>query len=288
MTEILGLLICFGIGGLLKHYWGRSDILRGIINKYLIYFGLPFFIVVSLIVYPSSQFWNYVLVFFLFLIITSFLFFFLVKKMKASPARKGAIFLCTAYANWGYLGIPTAYVLFGVTGLIIASIFTLIASLVHYSLGIFLSNLYAGSHKMAMQRVLKTPLIYGLIIAFLLSQLSLELPRWLFEGASSAIYLAGLVVGLSVSLNKVDRSLINGAVLKFGLWPILVFLLLVFQDFSLIEKKILLLLAFLPPAMINTSFAIEYKLDFEWASNFTTIATIGFLIGFFIIFFCLL
>lgn len=278
MEKIWGILICFLIGGLLQHFWKRAANFREVINKYLIYFGLPFLIVISLVSNPTKKLFNYALIIAVLLVLTNIVIFFLVKILRLTPVQKGSIFLCSTYGNWIYLGIPLAYALFGSVGLILASVAGLIKGIFHFSLGIYLSNLYTKNGSTAIKRVFKTPLIYGFLIAFLLAQFPLRIPDFLLWGASSAIYLAALVIGLSLSFERFEKSLIWGAVFKFGVWPILTLLFLLFLDLSSLEKKILLFLAFIPPAIVNTNLCLEYNLDYKFASNFITLSTVGFLI----------
>jgi len=283
MEKILGILICFLIGGLIKWRWPASENFRKILNKYLIYFGLPFFIVVSLVSNPAKKFFDYAFITAVLLVFVNIVIFFLVKILKFSPAQKGSIFLCSTYGNWAYLGIPMSYALFGTTGLVLSSVAALIETIFHFSLGIYLSNLYSQAQIGAIKRVFKTPLIYAFLVAFLLVQFPFAVPSWLFQGASSAMYLAALVIGLSLSFGKFEKSLIAGTVFKFGIWPALTFPILLFTNFSPLEKQIILFLAFFPPALVNTNLCLEYNLDYKFASNFTTLSTCGFLIAFLIL-----
>ena len=128
--------------GFLFSFWSKKEILKRYINNYLIYFGLPFLILVSLIERKYQFFKEFALCVGFFVVLSSFLVYHLVKKIKIEPPKKSALFLCSTYGNFAYLGIPISFLFFGNLGATLSALGSLINGTIHYSLGIYLSNLY--------------------------------------------------------------------------------------------------------------------------------------------------
>lgn len=102
----------------------------------------------------------------------------------SSPTYLPAI----AFANVGNMGLPLCLFAFGEVGLALGMAWYIVGSLSHFTLGIWISS---GQSSPAV--LLKTPLIYALIIAILLIVTDTEAPRWL-------VNTADLLGGLSIPL----------------------------------------------------------------------------------------
>ncbi len=93
-----------------------------------------------------------------------------------------------AFANVGNMGLPLCLFAFGEVGLALGMAWYIVGSLSHFTIGIWLS-----SGQSSPTVLLKTPLIYALIIAILLIVTDTEAPRWL-------VNTADLLGGLSIPL----------------------------------------------------------------------------------------
>jgi len=285
---LLALAILIGI--LLERFYpnrAHKNKLKKFLTKYLIYFGLPLFIFLSLLKHKEIKLTGYAIFIISFFIILSLFTFILISKKHTENKVRASLFICSVYGNTGYIGIPFAYLFFGSKGLAIASLTAVIGGIIHYSLGVFLANCFLSKKKFAILKVIKTPLIYSFSIALLLSRLhfvqAFHIPRALFAFSETAVYLAVFLIGLTLSFKKINRNLLTGLLFKFLFSPIIAFFFLQFTQFSTLEKAVFLLLASTPPALINTSLAIEFNWDAEYASNLTAIATCIFLIVAFLI-----
>lgn len=249
------------------------------------------FIFLSLLKHKEIKLTGYAIFIACFFIIFSFIVFLLIlfKNRKAENEVRASLFICSVFGNTGYIGIPFAYMFFGTKGLAIASLTAVIGGIIHYSLGVFLANCFLSTKKFAILKVIKTPLIYSFSIALLLSRLhfvqAIHIPSALSAFSETAVYLAVFLIGLTLSFKKFDRTLLTGLLFKFALSPIIAFFFLQLTQFSILEKATFLLLASTPPALINTSLAIEFDWDAEYASNLTAIATTVFLVIVFLILF---
>ena len=93
-----------------------------------------------------------------------------------------------AFANVGNMGLPLCLFAFGEVGLALGIAWYIVGSLSHFTIGIWLS-----SGQSSPTVLLKTPLIYALIVAILLIVTDTEAPRWL-------VNTADLLGGLSIPL----------------------------------------------------------------------------------------
>lgn len=266
--------------------------LKKFLTKYLIYFGLPLFIFLSLLKHKEIKLTGYAIFITGFFTTLSLFTFIILKKHSAENTEnkiRASLFICSVFGNTGYIGIPFAYLFFGSKGLAIASLTAVIGGIIHYSLGVFLANCFLSTKKFAILKVMKTPLIYSFSTALLFSRFhfvhAFQIPRSLHIFSETAIYFAVFLIGLTLSFRKINRTILIGLLFKFLFSPIIAFFFLQFTQFGILEKATFLLLASTPPALINTSLAIEFNWNAEYASNFTAIATCIFLIVVFLIFF---
>ena len=136
-----------------------------------------------------------------------------------------------------------------------------------------------------MSEVLKFPLFWSILIAFILSFFvtNVQIPEELFQFSKSAIYLAPFVIGLTFRLEKVEFPYFYGFIFKFALMPLLAFLVLLIFNLPQIQQNTLLLLSVMPPALTSTLLAIKYRFDERLISGFTSYSTLAFLVVVFII-----
>lgn len=286
MDPLIILIISGFISGIFLNFFGFGEKLKKYLSRYLIYFGLPLFIFVSLVKNPIERFLIYGLIAFVSYLLLNIILFLLIKLFPWPPQKKASLLACTVFGNTGYIGFPLVYLFFKDIGILIWTTATLIIGFLHYSLGILLPNLYVGSKKSALLKAFKTPLIYSFSLAVILSRFPIIIPKFIESFSFSALYLAPLIIGFGLAFKKFDRTLIPGFLLKFMVSPALfLFILALIPGLSWTEKGVFLLLAATPPPLIATSFAIEYKWDSVYAANLTSLATIFFLVIAFLVYF---
>ena len=172
------ILLAFAVGFLLNHVWSKAGLVKRYLNEYLIWFGLPLFTFVTLVVskielgllFATSS---------ILIIVFSLLVYFIVSLFRFKNSKKASLFLASTYGNSGYLGVPLSFMFFGAIGAAIAAIFAFVVSLVQFSLGVYLSNKYARQKASAIKNLLKFPLFWGILIAFTLSYFIHHVPDWL-------------------------------------------------------------------------------------------------------------
>ena len=264
------ILAAFALGIILNYTYTRAKVVKDYANTYLIWFGLPLLIFLSLVRNKGyfADFGFFIVISSVFLLIINLVHFYIVRKVKISEKKKASLFLTFFFQE---------------TGALLAAIFTIITLIFHFSLGVYFSNMYLKRSRSALSEVIKFPLLWGTIIAMILSFFVQSAPEWIFQFSKSAIYLAPLVVGLTFKIGKIEGSYIYGFVLKFLVMPALLFAFLFLFVLPAPQKLALLLLAALPPALTSTILAIKYGLDEEYAASFTSYSTLIFLVLMFFI-----
>lgn len=279
------ILAAFALGVILNYTYSRAKVVKEYTNTYLIWFGLPLLIFLSLIRNKGSiaDFGFFILISSVFLFAINVVNFYLVGRAKIDGKKKASLFLTTTYPNTAFLGIPILTFFFQETGALLAAIFTFITLIFHLSFGVYLSNIYLKKSRNALSEVIKFPLLWGTVVAFILSFFVQSAPEWLFQFSKSAIYLAPFVVGLAFRMGRMESSHVYGFALKFLVMPALLFVFLLLFALPAPQEMALLLLSALPPALTSTILAIKYKFDEEYAASFTSFTSLAFLLILFIV-----
>ena len=269
--------------GLLLSFSEKKEVIKKCTNIYLVYFGLPFLILVSLSAERYIQWWPFISAVMIFLICLNLVAYYLLKYINLEPKKKSALFLCGTYGNFAYLGIPAGFIFFGNLGVALSALATIAGGLIHFSLGIYLSNSYVQGRFNSLKEMFKFPLLYGLIATLILSRYNISFPKDIRTFASIAIYLAIFLVGISLQFKKFEWSYIFGIFLKFLISPISALIISYLIHLSCNYRNMLLLLSLTPPALVNTVISINYKFDESLTAELTSVGTGLFILGLFLL-----
>ena len=166
------------------------------------------------------------------------------------------------FTNVANMGLPLTLFAFGAEMLPAAISMFMIFSLIHFTLGIRIC-----SPNTDMRGILRSPMLWAMILGVLMSLFGLTLPPWLANSlrmlGEAAIPLGLFALGVGFSTFRVTNWSIGivGSLLcpVSGLliaWPLVNILTLTPQ-----MKGLLLLYAALPPAVMNYIFAERYGQD---------------------------
>ena len=240
------LIIFFVSGFILKQIYKNHGHVKTGINNYMLYFGLPLLIFVSLVNSSYINIGKIISIAMLYNIFGILIFFILLRYLKIKNKTKAAIFLCSAFGNFAYLGIPYCFYFFGKEGAAIAAMFAMITALFHFSLGISVSRSYINKKSTSLKEMIN-PVSVGLVVAFIMSRFIFQVPLSIEKFAGLGTYLILFVIGLSVNLEKPDKNYIIGFLGRFVVSPILMIAILILTGFSS-YFFIFLLLSLMPPA----------------------------------------
>ncbi|MFH0875358.1 MAG: AEC family transporter [archaeon] len=280
------LLLSFALGILLRYATKKGNLLKKIINNYIIYIGYPIFLFVLMI--EAKDFGKMLYVTFIALAVFHFAAFIIIKFLNLPKKTKSALFICTTFGNIGFIGVPMIYLFLGIQAASVAAIVIIVYNLVTFTLGLYLSNAYIKNNWSAFFDFIKFPGIYTLLIAFILSRFGLVAPKIVVDISHATVYIATLVVGLAFDVSyfkdvHAKLAFFYGFIIKF----LVAAIVLVGISFAFNMDKmfvlVMLILATTPAAVGSTSIAVHYKFDEAFTATFTSITTLVYLIATFLI-----
>ncbi len=265
-------------------------IVRKLIKFFLIYIGLPCLVLSSISDYKIVDFGLISLI-----ILFSFILNITVSKLGnniLNLKNRGSFILLNSFSNAGFLGLPICWILFEDVGLFYGSLYVLVGTLLHYTLGIFVS-IHSESKKVknSIKKVLRFPIVWILGVVFLLVIFEVNIPILVisffdFIGKVTlgvAIFYIGSNLVKPKNISSFFNECLYVAIFRFLVSPLLILIPLLF--FGVEDYLILVLEAMMPPAIGSTIIAGYYGLNEKLCANITTVLTIVFLFIFFILFF---
>ena len=237
-------IAAFLSGAVLAHISKNTAQIKRIVNNYLIWFGLPFLIFLTLVTsgdIPLLKIFLFSITIMAVIIVSYYL---LIRHRPEEKKTKASMLLCSAFGNWGYIGMPAGFLLFGDKGLITAAIMSFGSALVHFSLGIILSShLVNPDYKHDLVSAFRFPFIYTMLAAFMISGfVSFEVPAFVSAFSRTAVYLAAFIIGLTLRLGKDKRPFYYTLFLKFILSPLIFSIVLLLFGFPKADFLLFLLL----------------------------------------------
>lgn len=182
--------------------------------------------------------------------------------------------LMSGTSNWGYFGIPIAFVLFEPE---VTAIYILIGFGTHLfenSFGIYYASRGDHSPLESIKNIFKFPVIYAIIIGFILSYLQYE-PPYLGENFFDYMKGAYVVLGMmlvGLGLADMDRFSVDIKFVstvfsvRFLIWPCLA-LLLIWLDSNILNMLgenfygPILLFSAMPMGANNIAFAAKFNMN---------------------------
>jgi predicted permease len=164
------------------------------------------------------------------------------------------------FVNTGNMGIPVALFAFGEPALPMAILFFIIATILNFTLGIYLVS---GSASWL--NLVKLPLIQATFIGLLLNLMTIKIPALLLKPIEMLGMCAApiMLFSLGVQLVKIDLTHwkigLLGAILRPLSGILAYWLIRPWFSLTPLQASGLLVLAVLPPAVINYIIAEQYQ-----------------------------
>ncbi len=191
--------------------------------------------------------------------------------------RNPAFELSSTVMNAGYMGIPLIVLMFGEGALPVAITYMVVMAVYHFTLGIVVLK---GSVREGVVSALKIPLIYALILSFLLKGVSLP------QGVEKMVKLSGdatlplMLFSIGISLSRIDLSEVKlsllGTAVRFfgGTASALLFSKLL--SCSPYYQKILVVQSSLPSAILNYVLCEKFDTHPQTAASIIFVSTLLF------------
>lgn len=189
--------------------------------------------------------------------------------------RSRGLLLPIMFMNAANLPLPITWFLWEKEGLARAVIFYIVVATLVFTLGIAIASGRAG-----WRRILKEPLVWATVLAFIIKGLRLELPVVLDRGTEilgvAAIPLVLLVLGMQLEKARLSSiplaALVAGIRMGGGLLLGLLFVTIL--DLEGRARDVVILCSAMPPAMINAAIALRFKADPERVAAAVLLGTI--------------
>ena len=191
--------------------------------------------------------------------------------------RNPAFELSSTVMNAGYMGIPLILLMFGEGALPVALTYMVVMAVYHFTLGIVVLK---GSIKEGIISALKIPLIYALLLSFLLKGVSLPpgVEKMVKLSGDATLPLMLFSIGISLSridLSEVKLSLLGTAVRFFGGTASALFFSKLFGCSPLFQK-VLVVQSSLPSAILNYVLCEKFETSPQTAASIIFVSTLLF------------
>jgi predicted permease len=198
--------------------------------------------------------------------------------------RKGVLLLCSTFQNALFIPLPLAILFIGEQAVPFVVMFSLAEILLLVTLGSMIGSRYSdmGTNWRDMaEQWLKFPPFIAVLLAIALLAVGVALPSEVvsilsFNGTLTT-YLSLVTVGLGIGTRFSRVDIIDGiqvAAVRQIIVPFLIGVLLLFLGLSDLAAKVVIIEAFMPPAVLTVVFAGGLKLDTESAATAVTIGTL--------------
>ncbi len=284
MTEII-LFFLLLMSGFLANKFFKPKKTEYLIKNFIVYLGCPILILHSILNQERVQIGRVSLIVIFSVAINIILAKFGNDIFKLKD--KGVFLLLNAFSNAGFLGLPFCWIFFQEQGLYYGSLYVLIQSAAHFTLGIAaaLKSELRGIDK-SMRAIGRFPAFWtsiGVILIFISGiSISVEAMETLGYLSKATLILSGAYIGLSLKLPRnfglFFKECIYVGIFRFLISPLVVLAVAFF--FKTEGFRVLALQAMMPPAVLNTVIAGYYNLNKELCAAITAILTAIFLLIF--------
>ena len=191
--------------------------------------------------------------------------------------KDGAFELSSTVMNAGYLGIPLIYLTFGKDALPVALTFMVVMAFYHFTIGVAILN---RSWLLGLKEALKLPLVYALILSFLLKGVSLP------QGFERMVKLTGdstmplMLVSIGISLSRIDLSKVKLGVLssliRFFGGTAVSLLAVKFLGIEGLTARVIVVQSSLPSAILNFVLCERFNRSPDVAASSIFVSTLLF------------
>jgi hypothetical protein len=179
------------------------------------------------------------------------------------------------FMNAIYLPVPINTLFFGREGMTYSVIYSLVAGLLNFTLGIYLV-----SRKEHFLEIIKMPMIYAALAGIVLNQAGVGIPQaflYVSKGLK-VVALPAMVALVGYQMNFIGRrhfKLVNiGVILRVAGGFLVALILVKLLDFSGPGASVVLVSSAMPSAVLTYIFAKKYKADADFAAGMILVGTL--------------
>jgi len=179
------------------------------------------------------------------------------------------------FMNAIYLPVPISTLFFGSEGMTYSVIYSLVAGILHFTLGIYLV-----SRKEHFREIIRMPMIYAALAGIVLNQVEVTIPPAFFQISKGleVVALPAMVGLVGYQLNLVQKRylrLVNiGVIFRLGGGFLVALILIRLLHFSGPGASVALLCSAMPSAVLTYIFAKKYDADADFAAGMILVGTL--------------
>ena len=279
---IFPIFVLIGAGAVLQRFI-RLDL--STLSTLTVYFLLPAVCFVN--IYESNmsskligQTLVFLLLFNILLIITSM---FIAKANRFDRKLTATFKNSMVLSNSGNYGLPVSELVFAANpaGMSIQIIISIFQNLLTFTYGFFNSVSADSSGREILQKIMRLPVIYALLLAILLKWLHIEIPPFLWkpiENSSNAFLAVALVtLGAQVAflkITRISRPIVWIVIGRLIISPLVGLLVIYILGLTDITAQALFIASSFPSSRNSALLALEYDNYPEYASQAVLLTTI--------------
>ncbi len=295
MPEVLNVMLnvvspVFIIIGLAAMVGRRFNIEPRTLSRLLIYLFSPALVLkgISQSDLGTDEFGKLVVVAALSFLVMGLIAWGLARLFRFERRLESAFMLSIILVNMGNFGLPLNRFAFGAVGEQRAIVFYVMSAVVANTAGIFLASRGTLSARDSLLNVLKVPLVYGLVIGLAVNFSGLDIPTPILR----VIELLGdaavpcMMVVLGIQLSRTSLSAVRGRVkplllaggTRLLIAPLVALTLVSLFDLSGLGRKVAIVEASMPTAVMASVLATEFGSDIEFTTAAILVNTLASLV----------
>lgn len=292
---IAPILLIAGMGALIGR---RMQVDRRALSSMLIYLFMPALVIegITNARVGNDQLIRMMVFIFISCTILAMIGWIIAKGLRLDFMTTNAFILCVLMINAANYGIPFNRFAFGQSAEQLAVVYYVASAVVGNTLGVyFASRGNSATARHAMLNIFKVPLLYAMIIGFVLNQLgifiyapadlpdapalSLPLARMIDILSDAAVptmlVLLGILLGQSRFTAKKLMPMLAASAVKLLIAPLIAIVVMAFLGLDGLVRQVGIIQLSMPVAVLTSALATEFEGDIELVTGVIFITTLG-------------
>lgn len=182
------------------------------------------------------------------------------------------------FMNSGFLGFPLMKLWGGISAMNIIVIFDQVQTVYIFTLGILIIT--GGLHAKSISTMFKSPILWALILGFLVKIMGIVVPEPLLStsefAGNAGPPLAAFALGVSLSTSKVQfsRHILAGIIMRVGGGFLFGYLGALLFGLTGLNRTVVVVASALPSAVFTSVLPLRYGVASEYANSIVILSTI--------------
>lgn len=275
------------VGYLISRLSGKGRLVNDYLTSLLIKLLVPLLVIYTLLTASPETLVEFPMVLLMAVLVHLLgpaIMFLRLRNRDIDNATKGVFYICATFSNALFIPLPLVVMFIGESGVPFVVVFSLTQFLLLATLGSLMGSAFserqAGWKNIARRALTFPPLLAAMLaIVVILSGVALPgiVASVLSYSGTLTTYLAlvsvGLGVGIRFSLKDV-RGALEVVAVRQVIIPLLMVPTVLLSGLSGVPSRIVLLEAFMPPAVLAVAYAGGFGLESERAATIVTVGTL--------------